>query len=101
MNRSHVQPRRPLREAGRRRYGIWKNAGESGEFHTFHPSTVREVGADGGGAAAPDRGLQRFVQELGLSQLALPLVKAMGPHSLEDQMQYAQAVTTKSAAKAV
>ena len=62
---------------------------------------MREVGADGGGAAAPDRGLQRFLQELGLSQLALPLVKAMGPHSLEDQMQYAQAVTTKSAAKAV
>ena len=90
MNRSHVQPRRPLREAGRRRYGIWKNAGESGEFHTFHPSTVREVGADGGGAAAPDRGLQGLLQELGLSQLALPLIKAMGPHNLEDQMQYTQ-----------
>ena len=40
------------------------------------------------GAAAPDRGLQGLLQELGLSQLALPLIKAMGPHNLEDQMQY-------------
>ena len=78
----------PSQEAGRRRYGIWTNAGESREFHTFHPSTVREVGADGGGAAAPDRGLQGLLQELGLSQLVLPLIKAMGPHNLEDQMQY-------------
>ena len=42
------------------------------------------------GAAAPDRGLQGLLQELGLSQLALPLIKAMGPHNLEDQMQYTQ-----------
>ena len=51
---------------------------------------MREVGADGGGAAAPDRGLQGLLQELGLSQLVLPLIKAMGPHNLEDQMQYTQ-----------
>ena len=43
---------------------------------------------DESGSAAPDRGLQGHLQELGLSQLALPLIKAMGPHNLEDQMQY-------------
>ena len=64
---------------------------ESQESST--PSTLQqwgEVGADGSGAAAPDRGLQGLLQELGLSQLALPLIKAMGPHNLEDQMQYTQ-----------
>ena len=64
---------------------------ESQESST--PSTLQQwgdVGADGSGAAAPDRGLQGLLQELGLSQLALPLIKAMGPHNLEDQMQYTQ-----------
>ena len=54
------------------------------------PFNSEGVRADGGGAAAPDRGLQGLLQELGLSQLALPLIKAMGPHNLEDKMQYTQ-----------